>query len=153
MKQKKVLKRKKVDQAVLPGGTTGILQAADVSWNKPFKGKLRELYDSWLETNEHTYTPKGNIRAPTRMQMCDMIVSAWASISEDLIVKSFLITGQLKESKPEDISCMKDGRVLSDALTDTKKIWGKPYDAPLSFHTEEEDWDEMNKNEVIIYDE
>ena len=40
---KDYLKRKNIDTAVLPGGTTSLLQAPDVSWNKPFKAKLREL--------------------------------------------------------------------------------------------------------------
>ena len=34
---KKLLKKKRIDQAVIPGGCTGILQAPDVVWNKPFK--------------------------------------------------------------------------------------------------------------------
>ena len=34
---KQLLKRKKVDQAIIPSGCTGILQAPDVVWNKPFK--------------------------------------------------------------------------------------------------------------------
>ena len=34
---KKVLKQKKIDQALIPAGCTGILQAPDVVWNKPFK--------------------------------------------------------------------------------------------------------------------
>ena len=37
---KKVLKRKKIDQAVIPGGCTGLIQAPDVVWNKPFKVRL-----------------------------------------------------------------------------------------------------------------
>ena len=34
---KGILKRKRIDQIVVPGGCTGILQAPDVVWNKPFK--------------------------------------------------------------------------------------------------------------------
>ena len=34
---KKILKRKRMDQAIIPGGCTSILQAPDVVWNKPFK--------------------------------------------------------------------------------------------------------------------
>lgn len=34
---KQVLKKKRLDQAVIPGGCTGLLQAPDVVWNKPFK--------------------------------------------------------------------------------------------------------------------
>ena len=34
---KQILKRKRIDQAIVPGGCTSILQAPDVVWNKPFK--------------------------------------------------------------------------------------------------------------------
>merc|ERR1711884_973912 len=34
---KKVLKNKKVDSIIIPGGLTGLIQAPDVSWNAPFK--------------------------------------------------------------------------------------------------------------------
>ena len=34
---KQILKRKRIDSAIIPGGCTGILQAPDVVWNKPFK--------------------------------------------------------------------------------------------------------------------
>ena len=41
---KQLLKRKRIDQAVIPGGCTGILQAPDVVWNKPFKVSTRKYY-------------------------------------------------------------------------------------------------------------
>ena len=34
---KQILKRKRIDQAIIPSGCTSILQAPDVVWNKPFK--------------------------------------------------------------------------------------------------------------------
>ena len=34
---KKILKQKRIDQAIIPAGCTGIVQAPDVVWNKPFK--------------------------------------------------------------------------------------------------------------------
>ena len=45
---KDLLKERKVDSIVIPGGLTGLIQAPDVSWNFPFKNRLRELYDTWL---------------------------------------------------------------------------------------------------------
>ena len=36
------------DLCVIPGGCTSKLQPADVSWNKPFKSHLSEMYDEWL---------------------------------------------------------------------------------------------------------
>ena len=41
---KKVLKQKKIDQALIPGGCTGLLQAPDVVWNKPFKVNLFVIF-------------------------------------------------------------------------------------------------------------
>ena len=34
---KKLLRQKRIDQALIPGGCTGLFQAPDVVWNKPFK--------------------------------------------------------------------------------------------------------------------
>ena len=45
-----LLNKGKIDPILIPGGATGHIQAADVSWNKPVKDQLRELYDQ-----SHTY--------------------------------------------------------------------------------------------------
>ena len=44
---KKVLKQKRIDQALIPGGCTGLFQAPDVVWNKPFKVR-RKVHSSQL---------------------------------------------------------------------------------------------------------
>ena len=33
---KDLLRKAKIDQAIIPGGATGHIQAPDVSWNKPW---------------------------------------------------------------------------------------------------------------------
>merc|ERR1711884_68427 len=71
---KKVLKNKKVDSIIIPGGLTGLIQAPDVSWNAPFKAKLRELYNKWMANAPKSYTKSGNVRAPSR--------EAFAGVSE-----------------------------------------------------------------------
>ena len=40
---KKILKQKRIDQALIPAGCTGLLQAPDVSWNKPFKVRILQF--------------------------------------------------------------------------------------------------------------
>src|SRR6266704_1968994 len=46
------LKKKRLDVAVVPVGCTKYVQPADVSWNKPFKSHIRELYTKWLSTGQ-----------------------------------------------------------------------------------------------------
>ena len=42
-------------------------QAPDVSWNSPFKTRIREKWDSWMARGEKTFTKGGNVRAPARL--------------------------------------------------------------------------------------
>lgn len=77
------------DLAVIPGGCTSKLQPADVSWNKPFKERVAELYDEWLFSGPVEKTKSGNRRAPSKQLMLTWIKQAWDSISPELIRKSF----------------------------------------------------------------
>ena len=150
---KQILKRKKVDPIVIPGGCTGLVQAPDISWNKPFKSKMTELYNDWLCSDKITYTKSGNPRAPSKSDLCDMVVSAWNSLSQDLIIKSFIVCGQTKESSPEDISCMKPGKTAHEALSKVKEIWENPLKTDsISNSNDLEDEDELIRNELVIFD-
>ncbi len=44
------------DTAVIPGGCTGLVQAPDVSWNKPFKAAVRTQYEDWLAQEDKPLT-------------------------------------------------------------------------------------------------
>ena len=46
-----LLKSKKVDTSIIPGGCTKYIQAHGVICNKPFKQKVTDLYDEWLATH------------------------------------------------------------------------------------------------------
>ena len=87
--------QKRILSAVIPGGCNELVQAPDVSWNKPFKSSIRELYDEWLATGDKTYTAACNIRATTMSKLCDIIVKSWRSLSPDLIKNSFTCCGQV----------------------------------------------------------
>ena len=149
---KAALKKKRVDSCVIPGGCTGLIQAPDVSWNKPFKGCLRSLYDKLLENGNHTFTKQNNIRSPSKSELADMVVYAWDFLSENLIKDSFLAVGQIMTCNPELVSCFKEGRQAAQILPEIKKIWNKN---PLSFESEvvleeEECEDELDNNELVI---
>ena len=99
-----------IDCAVVPGGCTGLIQAPDVSWNKPFKGSIREQYDEWLATGEKTYTAAGNMRAMSKSKLCDVVVKAWQGVSAEVLTKSFECCGQVPGATADSVSCFKDGR-------------------------------------------
>lgn len=52
------------DVSVIPGGLTGQVQPADVSWNKPFKASYKDKYADWMTDGVKTYTPA---RAPSKL--------------------------------------------------------------------------------------
>jgi hypothetical protein len=107
------LRNMKVDAAVVPGGCTPYIQAPDVSWNKPFKDKLKELYDDFLENGEKRLTRNGNPAPPSLDIVCSWIDLAWKQISSDIIVKSFKIcsiTTNIDGSEDDLIECFKDNK-------------------------------------------
>ena len=52
----------------VPPGCTSLLQAPDLSWNKPFKEKYSELWDNWSIHGRKSYTTAGNVRPPTKAE-------------------------------------------------------------------------------------
>ncbi|EEC11305.1 transposase, putative [Ixodes scapularis] len=71
----------------IPGGCTGILQPADVYWNKSFKDSL---CTSWAEfMGKGDKTPKGNLRKPSRQDVLNFVSKDWAAVLEDMIAQSF----------------------------------------------------------------
>lgn len=148
---------KKMDMAFVPGGCTGILQvcarycfgslltlflqAPDVCWNKPFKQKYQELYDTWQREGAKTYTKGGNPRAPTKSEIVQWVKLAWRSLSTELIVNSFRtcgITVATDGSEDTDVHCLKPGQAAEGALeilrSETQKLFdqdqmGDPFDS------------------------
>ena len=60
---KSVLRKLKTQQAVIPGGSTGFIQAPDISWNKPFKDYYTKCYDEWFEAGKQEFTAGGNAKS------------------------------------------------------------------------------------------
>lgn len=113
------LRKLKIDSAVVPGGCTKYLQAADVSWNAPFKVKMRELHDQWLSNGPMAYTKAGNIKAPDIEIVCEWVVKAWHGISSEIIVHSFRSCGisiALDGSEDGEITCFRKYPEMSGGL-------------------------------------
>ena len=52
---KDYLKMLKVEQAVIPGGCTGFIQAPDVCWNKPLQTNYTKSNNDWFEAGKHKF--------------------------------------------------------------------------------------------------
>lgn len=109
---KQLMKSMKIDSAVVPGGCTSLIQAPDVSWNKPFKATVRENYETWMSSGEQQLTKGGRVKAATPEIICRWIIDAWSKLPEDLIAKSFRACGlglATDGSEDFEIHCFKEG--------------------------------------------
>ena len=111
---KQSLKKKRTFMAAIPGGCTKLLQPTDVSWNSPFKATYRTLYDDWLVNREHTFTPAGNMRAPTRDCVVTMVKAAWNAVTRESIIHSFEVCG-ITTHDVNLIHCTKTSGIASAA--------------------------------------
>ena len=63
------------------------------------------------------YTKFGNLKAPSKTDMCNFVVKAWKEgVSQEVIVKSFVVCGIAKNTSPDQISCLKEDRPAHEAL-------------------------------------
>ena len=95
---------------VISGGCTRFLQPADLSWNKCFKSKLSELYDTWIDGGEHDFTRSGAMCAPSLERVCQWITDVWSMITTDMVKKSFAscgITTAIDGSEDDAIVCLR----------------------------------------------
>ena len=81
-----------------------------------------------------------------------MVVKAWDELTEDMIAKSFVVCGQTKHAKPEDVSCMKEGRVAAQALEKVKEFWNYRADQFESHNVISIDIDESEDMDTVDVD-
>ena len=82
---------KKVSKiAIIPGGLTKFLQPLDVSVNKPFKDRLKDLWENWMsDESKADYTVGGKRRSASLGQIAEWIKTAFYSISPETIMNGF----------------------------------------------------------------
>ena len=47
---------------------------------------MKELYDQWLESGDAQVTATGNRKKPSNSEITDMVVEAWNSLSEVILI-------------------------------------------------------------------
>ena len=144
---KEQLKKLSMLSAVVPGGCTKYVQAPDVSWNAPFKAKLRALYDEWMEAGQGTLTAAGNPRAPPLEDVVAWVMQAWEAITPETIKKSFKscgITDVTDGSEDDMIVCMQEGR---DCAAGRQRLADKLANGSVPVLAVDDSADEMEEEE------
>lgn len=160
---KRLLSKLKTDVAVIPGGCTGLVQAPDVCWNKPFKSHYARLYEDWMCEDQHSYTKGGNVKPATKFQLASWVKAAWDQIPTELIKKSFIVCGisnALDNSEDERINVLKPDGILQSSREDVLNKLKKVTEAQGNMNnisnppTSEEDEDANSENELAVeYDD
>ena len=124
---KRLLTKSKIESVIIPGGCTKYIQAPDVVWNKPFKGKIQEFYDDWLANGKHEFTDAGNMKPVPRWLIVEWVIKSWQAISNETVAKSMKSCGlALAVDGTEDdlISCFKEGKKCAEgrALLQTQML-------------------------------
>ena len=73
---------------IIPGGLTKILHPLDLTANKSFKSKMRQLWEKWMATEIHTFTKTGRIRRASYADVCNWILDAWNQVTPQCIQES-----------------------------------------------------------------
>ena len=93
-----------VELMKIPPRYTYVCQPADISWNKPFKDKMRA---KWVEIRIRQLRQCSaglltKIPSPSRLDMIAWIKEAWSSISRSVIVSGFIKAG-FTDAVPIDV--------------------------------------------------
>ena len=86
---KSLLNNSMTDLTIIPGGMTSILQPLDVSINKQMKNALRQKWNSWIQSDDHSFTAGGRMRKAGFTTICNWIIEAWQELDPAIIQKVF----------------------------------------------------------------
>jgi len=111
--------------AVIPGGLTCKLQPLDVSVNHPFKTFVREEWDKWMTSGEHTYTPAGRQRRATYVEVCNWVIAAWKKVKVSTILNGFKKCCIMPPAEEADTGLSSDDETSDGEETDAETT-GRP---------------------------
>jgi hypothetical protein len=69
---------------VIPNETAKLLQPLDAVISRSFKVTFRWLYNQWTTTTKHEIMPSGRLKHVTLLAVCEWMLAAWCSISQEL---------------------------------------------------------------------
>ncbi len=122
----------------------------------------------WMATGEKSYTPAGNIRAPSKLLCLQWVIESWNSVSAEVVKKSFISCGisvNMDGSEDQEIHCLKHGEIAAAAKTGIQQATVSllaPSSAAADILSSQdpfadldenmEDDEELDRNEVVLED-
>ena len=141
----------------MPSHTLALfLEASLVSYNqlnKPFKAAYHDHYNEWMASGSKSFTPAGNTRAPDKLLCLTWVKKVWASVSAEVIIKSFKTCGisvNTDGSEDAQVHCLKPEGMAAGALptiaAETARLSGEAREEldedPFT------DIEELNENDI-----
>ena len=95
------VKRAFVDQnsdvEIIHGGMTPLLQFQDTHVNKPFKDRMRDEWEAWIEGTEVEYTASGNRKRASYQLVAEWADKIWKEVAtDDVILQGFRECGYIE---------------------------------------------------------
>ena len=110
-----------------------------------------------MATGEESFTPAGNMRAPSKPLVIQWVKTAWDAVGIDVIKNSFIVSGIVLHpdgSKDNNIHCIQTNRVAAQAkkeITRQTALLTQDKDENDPFLDCEDD-EELENNETVIDD-
>ena len=112
------LLKRRIDQIMIPAGTTPYLQSLDIVINKPFKDYMRTEINDYIE-HRQTRNSKGNIVKPPISKVIGWVGRSWAKIGceivENALKSGYLYPGQVF-GETYIVKHEKLGRLIEESL-------------------------------------
>ncbi len=80
----------------IPAGCTSLAQPLDIMVNEPFKDRLSDLFEKWINEvgrKDDNKTKKGYLKTLSSLTILRWIKEAWESIDTEIIIRSFKLAG------------------------------------------------------------
>ena len=116
---KSLLRRANTVLSVIPGGLTKIVQPLDISVNKSFKAKLRNTWEEWMMSGDHTFTKTGRQRRVDFVTITKWILESWNTIPTSTIINGFIKAGIINSSGVQGVIETNNQAVENHAVTDS----------------------------------
>ncbi len=145
---KQKLRKMNTDTAVIPGGCIGLVQAADVSWNKPFKSAVRTQYEGWLAQEDKPLTKGGNPKAPSKVTVAHCIKNVWEALKPEVIQKSFKVCGITNNPDNSEDHLIN----ITELFQKLSLLWENGGDLSKLDSTDE-DTDEYSNGDLVLEDD